>query len=476
MAHDIAHYPMTIDGKPVGHSPDTIIFDPYDNTPVGTCPDATTDDVDRAVSAARAAQPAWAARPDEERSALCQAVAQAFEQHAEELAMLITREQGKPLDAGGFGSRFEVSGCIGWSMAAAAQSLPDRVVLDDNGVRAVEKRVAKGVVASITPWNWPLLIAVWHLLPAIRTGNAVVMKPSPFTPLSTLRAAAILNDILPNGVFNVVTGGGEIGSHLTAHAGVDKVIFTGSTATGIRVMQSAAESVTDCTLELGGNDAAIVLPGSPVEAMAGGLFFGSFINAGQTCGAIKRIYVHDADHDALAHAMAAIAQGTKVGHGTDADSAMGPLQNAPQYNKVKTLTAAAVAAGANLLAGGKQVGDRFGLSPAILANCTQDMDIVRREQFGPAIPLVRYSTLNDAVNMANDSEFGLCASVWGNPAEAADVAERLVAGTVYINTHAELHPMVPFGGRKSSGIGVQFGEEGLKAFTDAKVVYERSAT
>lgn len=476
MANAIPHYPMVIDGQPLGNNPDTTILDPFDGTPVGTCPEAGPDDVERAVRAARAAQAGWAARPDDERAALCRAVAQAFEAHAEELATLITREQGKPLDAGGFGSRFEVGGCIGWSMATAALSLPDRVVLDENGVRAVEERVPKGVVASITPWNWPVLIAVWHLLPAIRTGNTVVMKPSPFTPLSTLRMAAILNDVLPNGVFNVVTGGGEIGGQLTAHPDVDKVIFTGSTATGKRVMQSAAESVTDCTLELGGNDPAIVLPGSPVEVIAGGLFFGSFINAGQTCGAIKRIYVHNDDHDALAAAMAEIARHTRVGHGTAADSAMGPLQNGPQHKKVKALTDAAVAAGATLMAGGKQVGERFALSPAILGNCTQDMDIVRLEQFGPAIPLVRYDSLDEAVAMANDSEFGLCASVWGDPGRAADIADRLVAGTVYINTHAELHPMVPFGGRKSSGIGVQFGEEGLKAFTDAKVVYERSGS
>jgi len=476
MPSEIPHYPMVIDGELVGDSPDNVILDPFDNTSVGTCPEGSAQDVERAVSAARAAQPGWAALPDEERAAMCRAVAQAFETHAEELATLITREQGKPLDAGGFGSRFELGGCIGWSMATSAQSLPDRTVLEENGVRVVEKRVPKGVVASITPWNWPLLIAVWHLMPAIRTGNTVVMKPSPFTPLSTLRAAAILNEVLPKGVFNVVTGGGEVGSQLTAHPDVDKVIFTGSTATGKRVMQSAAESVTDCTLELGGNDPAIVLPGAPVEAMAPGLFFGSFINAGQTCGAIKRIYVQDADHDALADAMANIARSTIVGHGTEADSEMGPLQNAPQRNKVRALTEAAIKSGAALLAGGEQVGQGLALAPAILGDCTQDMDIVRLEQFGPAIPLVRYGDIDEAVAMANDSEFGLCASVWGDPEQAAQVADRLDAGTVYINTHAELHPMVPFGGRKSSGIGVQFGEEGLKAFTDVKIVYERSAS
>ncbi len=470
---NIRHYPMIIGGEKVGDSADNMIRNPFDLSTVGSCPEGTAEDVDRAVKAARKAQPGWAAKSDAERAAACQAIAKAFETHKAELSELITREQGKPLDGGGFGSQFELDGCIGWSMATSALSIEEKKLVEDNGVRAVQRRVAKGVVGSITPWNWPLLIAIWHLLPAIRTGNCVVMKPSPLTPLSTLRAAEIISEIVPAGVFNVVTGGAEVGARLTSHDNIDKLIFTGSTETGKHVMKSAAETITDCTLELGGNDPAIVLPGAPIEQMAQGLFFGAFINAGQTCGAIKRIYVSDDQHDALAEEMAKIAKSKTVGNGLESGSDMGPLQNEPQYDKVKSLTKDAVASGARLVTGGEQVGEGYALTPAILADCTNDMGIVRQEQFGPAVPLIRYSSIDEAIELANDSEYGLCASVWGDPAQAQDIVRKLAAGTTYINTHAELNPMVPFGGRKCSGIGVQFGEEGLLAFTDSTVVYER---
>lgn len=471
----LRHYPMTINGRSVDSGERRVVPDPFDLSEVGTYPLASLDDLEAAVAAARAAFPQWSAQPDAVRADACRAIGTVLQDNAAELAELITREQGKPLDAGGFGSQFELAGCVGWAMTTASLAVPDKTVFDQDGVRAVQKRVAKGVVGSITPWNWPLLIAIWHIVPAIRAGNCVVNKPSPFTPLATLRAVELINAVLPAGVLNVVTGDVEIGSAMSTHPGIDKLIFTGSTATGKRVMQGAAENITDCTLELGGNDAAIVLPGAPVEAMAPGLFFGSFINTGQTCGAIKRIYVSDRDHDALADALAKIAGATTVGNGLDAASMMGPVQNRPQFEKVRELTQAAVRDGARLLAGGEAVGNGYGLRPAILADCTNDMGIVQQEQFGPAIPLVRYGDIDQAVAMANASEFGLCASVWGTePEMLADIAGRLEAGTVYINTHAELNPLVPFGGIKSSGIGVQFGEEGLLAFTDSKVVYERS--
>lgn len=472
---EVPHFPMIIGGQPVSSGERHEVRNPFDLSLVGTCPVGTVDDVDRAVAAARAAFPEWAALGNAARAHYCTRIGDVFQAHAGELARLITLEQGRPIIANGFGSQFELGGCVGWSMATAQFGLDDRVVLEGGGVRAVQKRVPKGVVGSITPWNWPLLIAVWHLLPALRAGNCVVMKPSPFTPLSTLRAAELLNQILPAGVFNVVTGDGEVGTRLSLHEGIDKVIFTGSTATGKRVMQNAALNVTDCTLELGGNDAAVVLPGAAIADIAPGLFFGAFINAGQTCGAIKRIYVSNDQHDALAEALAAIASGTTVGNGLEASSDMGPLQNAPQHAKVKALIVQAVRDGANLLAGGTQVGEGYGLTPAVLANCTQAMGIVAQEQFGPAIPLVRYDTLDQAIAMANASEYGLCASVWGSdPQGLAATGDALDAGTVYINTHAELNPLVPFGGHKQSGLGTQFGEEGLLAFTDSKIVYERS--
>lgn len=473
-AEAVRHYPMTINGVELDTDAKGEIRSPFDRKLVGTHPIGTPQTVDKAVDAARQAFPAWAALNDAERAEYCTKIGTIFQENAAELSSLVTREQGKPLDAGGFGSGFELGGCVGWSMATAQLKLEEDALLDSDGIQATQKRVPKGVVGSITPWNWPLLIAVWHMVPALRTGNCVVIKPSELTPLSTLRAVELMNEVLPAGVLNVITGGGEVGAALSGHPGVDKMIFTGSTATGKKVMQAAAENVTDCSLELGGNDPAIILPATPIDQVAPGIFFGSFINAGQTCGAIKRVYVHESDHDSLVAALAGLAEATVVGDGLLEGVDMGPVQNEAQHNKVITLTKAAIGDGAQLAAGGQQVGDGFALTPAILGNCRQDMAIVAEEQFGPALPIIPYSDLDEAVALANDSEFGLCASVWGGTkAQRADIANRLVAGTVYVNTHAELNPMVPFGGVKNSGLGVQFGVEGLKSFTDSKIVYER---
>ena len=467
-------YPMIINGEKVTTGSIHTVINPFDLSSVGRYHQADIAVLNEAVSAAKQAFQSWSQTSDQIRAEACQNIAKVFEDNAKELSALITQEQGKPLDAGGFGSGFEIGGCIGWSQATGALSLTDKTVFEDDAVRAVQKRVPLGVVGSITPWNWPVLIAIWHVVPAIRTGNTVVIKPSPLTPLSTLRAVELINDVLPAGVLNVVTGDAEIGGALSSHPDIAKIVFTGSTATGKKVLANTAETLSHCTLELGGNDAAIVLPGAPVEHMAPGLFFGSFINAGQTCGCIKRLYVHEADYEKACNALAAIAGDTSVGNGLLAESDMGPIQNKAQHAKVRRLIDEAVTAGADLMQGGEQVGEGYAITPAILSNAKHGMAIVDEEQFGPALPIIKYSTLDEAITMANSSEFGLCASVWGtDPDQLASVSNQLSAGTVYINTHAELNPMIPFGGIKASGIGVQFGEEGLLAFTNSKIVYER---
>ena len=474
MSDEAPQYPMTIGGNSVDGDGWVPVSNPFDLSTVGYAPTATRQHLDDAVSAAQAAFRDWSTRSSEERANACLQIAKVFEENAPLLSELITKEQGKPLDAGGFGSGFEVGGCIGWSQATSALNLVDKMLVEGDGVTAIEKHVPIGVIGSITPWNWPLLIAVWHFIPAIRAGNTVVIKPSENTPLSTLKAVELINEVLPAGVLNVVAGAGEIGAAMSSHSGFNKIVFTGSTATGKRVMANASENVTRCTLELGGNDPAIVLPGAPIEAMMPGLFFGSFINAGQTCGAIKRIYVHENEYDQACDILADIASKTKTGNGLNADTDMGPIQNKAQFEKVRRLTNEAQNDGAKLLVGGEQVGDGYCLTPAILKDCRHGMSIVDQEQFGPVVPVIKYSTVDAAVEMANNSEFGLCASVWGIDSDVLQsVSDRLVAGTVYVNTHAELNPMVPFGGVKSSGIGVQFGEEGLKSFTETKIVYER---
>ena len=222
--------------------------------------------------------------------------------------------------------------------------------------RIVMQRIPLGVVGSITPWNWPLMIAIWHIVPGIRTGNTVVIKPSPFTPLSTLRMVELMNEVLLAGLVNVVSGDDELGAQLTSHDGIDKIVFTGSIATGKKVMASAARGVKPVTLELGGNDAGIILPGTDPAQFAEGLFFGSMINSGQTCAALKRLYVHESDHDAICEALVAFGKNIPMGDGMDESSLLGPLQNEQQFNKVVELVADAKANGGTVITGGEPQG------------------------------------------------------------------------------------------------------------------------
>jgi acyl-CoA reductase-like NAD-dependent aldehyde dehydrogenase len=316
------------------------------------------------------------------------------------------------------------------------------------------------------------MIAVWHVVPAIRTGNTVVIKPSPFTPLSTLRMFELINEHLPPGLINTLAGGDELGARLSEHPGIGKVVFTGSIATGKKVMASAAPTLKHLTLELGGNDAGIVLPDADPKKIAEGLFWGAFINSGQTCAALKRLYVHESIYDATCQALVEYARNVPVGDGMIETNRLGPLQNERQYKRVIELVEDAKAAGARVLIGGAPLkGPGYFYPITIVADARDGTRLVDEEQFGPVLPVIRYTDLEDAIRRANGTEFGLCASVWGqDPAKTAEVAARLEAGTVYINKHADIAPNVPFGGIKCSGLGVEFGEEGLEAYTTIKII------
>ncbi len=268
----MSSYHLIIDGKPAAATATFNVLNPADESIVATCPEGTTALVDAAVAAARRAFAKWSAVPDAERVAKLNAIADLIEKNEKELAELVTREQGKPQS--GPGAHVEVGGAAAWTRVTAGLTLPEQVIQDDKASKIVAHRKPIGVVASITPWNWPLMIAVWHIMPAIRVGCTVVIKPSPFTPLSTLRLVELMNQVLPPGVINVVTGGPEVGTHLVNHSGVDKIVFTGSIATGKKVMGGAAETLKRMTLELGGNDAGIVLPGHPHRATVGEALLG----------------------------------------------------------------------------------------------------------------------------------------------------------------------------------------------------------
>lgn len=447
------------------------ILDPATGAVVGHAPVHTVDDLDRAVAAAKAAQPAWAALGHERRSELLMLAADAIDANAEALAHLLSREQGKPLN--GPNARFEVGGASGWMRAAAATPLEAEVVFDDGETHAELHYRPIGVVGAIGPWNWPQMITVWQIAPALRMGNTVVVKPSEYTPLSVLALVHVINSVLPEGVLHLVSGGREVGAALSAHPGIGKVMFTGSTATGKAIIRSSADTVKRLTLELGGNDAGIVLPDVDPKAIAEGLFWGAFINTGQTCAALKRLYVHDDVYDEVVAALAEVAGGMPMGVGVDERNVLGPLQNRQQFDIVDRLVESAKASGARVVLGGEPDREQPGYfyPTTLIADIDNDHPLVAEEQFGPALPIIRYRDLDDAIEMANGVDVGLGASVWSSDRDAARaVAARIESGTVWINAHGVVHPMVPFGGAKQSGYGLEFGVEGLKALAVPQVV------
>jgi acyl-CoA reductase-like NAD-dependent aldehyde dehydrogenase len=466
----MSQFELTIDGESAATAKTFNVLNPADETIVAACPEATTAQVDQAVAGARRAFAAWSAQPDAERVSRLLAVADLIEKHHTELSELVTREQGKTQS--GPGANLEVGGAVAWTRATASLSIPEQIIQDDKSGRIVLTRKPVGVVASITPWNWPLMIAVWHVMPAIRVGCTVVIKPSPFTPLSTLRLVELMNQILPPGVINSVAGGAEIGSHLTNHQGIDKIVFTGSVATGKKVMSSAANNLKRVTLELGGNDAGIVLPGTVIEPLLEKLFWGCFINAGQTCAALKRLYVHEGQYDEVVEKFAAYVANIPVGNGLEAKNLIGPVSNKMQLDKVAAYVDDARRRGAKIVTGGvRPQTPGFFYPLTVIADASDDMRVVKEEQFGPVIPIVKYKTVEEAIARANSLDVGLGGSVWGNdPAEAAGYASRLECGTAWVNQHGTLHPMAPFGGVKCSGIGVEFNVDGLKEYTTVQVV------
>ena len=469
-------YANVLNGRPETSSDTFESRNPATGEVLGRVPFSTREQVDAAVAAARAAQPAWAALPDKERQARLMRVAEVLKAHAEDLAQWVTREQGKPLGGVGPdqvpGARFEAWGCEVWTQVPASLELPIDVAFEDDTRRDEVHRKPYGVVAAIAPWNWPLLIAIWQIIPALRTGNTVVLKPSEYTSIGTLEMVRLIAEVLPPGVVNTVSGAGEVGAWLVEHPGIDKITFTGSIATGSRIAATAAKRLVPTTMELGGNDAAIVLPDADPAAIAMGLFWGAFINMGQTCAAAKRLYVHESIHDAVVAQLKGLAEAMPMGNGMDQGIAMGPIQNRMQFDKVSRLVETARKGGATIVCGGRPTGGPGHFYPVTLVTNVRDGDpLVDEEQFGPVLPIIKYKDVDEAVASANRLDVGLGASVWSSDAEKARaVAQRIQAGTVWINQHGMIHPMVPFGGVKSSGWGVEFGLEGLKGMTRTQVI------
>jgi phenylacetaldehyde dehydrogenase len=454
---------------PTGESRD--ILNPATGELVGKAPVHNVATLDAAIDAAEKAQPAWAALGHAKRSEILNKAADAIDENAEALAQLLSREQGKPLN--GPNARFEIGGASAWLRTAANTLLETEVVVDDENDHAEITYKPIGVVGAIGPWNWPVMITIWQIAPALRMGNTVVVKPSEFTPLSVMALIHVMNTVLPADILSVISGDREVGARLSSHPTIGKIMFTGSTATGKAIIRSSADTVKRLTLELGGNDAGIVLPDVDPQAIAEGLFWGAFINTGQTCAAMKRLYVHDDVYEEVVKELSAVAAAMPMGIGTDENNVLGPVQNKQQFNIVDSLVEAAKSSGARVVVGGNPDRDQPGFFyPAtIVADIDNDNPLVQEEQFGPALPVIRYSNIEDAIAMANGVEVGLGASVWSADAsKAREIAAQIVSGTVWINSHGGVHPMIPFGGAKQSGYGLEFGVEGLKALGVPQII------
>ena len=463
-----ADFALLIDGELVGGPEELDVVNPATGAVFARCPAAGKAELDRAVAAARRAFPQWrAASYASRREAICR-LAQLLREQQAALAELLTLEQGKPLAQ----ARDEIG-----RAATQAEGLAQIPVTSETLAEDAERRIELtyhplGVVGIITPWNAPINLAAGPLVSALYTGNTVVLKPSPYTPLSTLQVGALLKDVFPRGVVNVLAGGDELGQLMSEHPGIDRISFTGSVATGKKVMACAAGTLKRLTLELGGNDAAIVLEDVDPVAIAPKLFFAAFVNSGQVCMAIKRIYVHERIYEALCSALAAEARKARVGSGLDPQTELGPIQNREQYERVVGILAATRASGARIVAGGElPARPGYFFPPTIVADIDESSRLVQEEQFGPIVPVLKFADVEDAVRRANDTRYGLSGSVWSrDPERAAAVAARLEVGTAWVNQHRATSATVPFGGAKESGIGRQYSILGLKSYMEPRVI------
>jgi acyl-CoA reductase-like NAD-dependent aldehyde dehydrogenase len=446
------------------------VINPATGRAFARCPDASGIQLDAAVIAARQAFDSWRALSFEERRGYLNRFGEAFRQRIEDLIPLLVREQGKPLAT----ARAELS-YVPWQIERICSiEIRDEVLRDTPQGRVELRYRPLGVVGIITPWNVPVSIAIGRIAQALYTGNTAIQKPSPYTPLTTLRMGEITRDILPPGVLNILAGGDNLGPWITSHPGIDKISFTGSVATGKKVLASAASNLKRVTLELGGNDAAIVLEDVDIEKVAPAIFWAAFANSGQICVAIKRLYVHESIYEPFCKELARLAREAKVGDGMDPEVKIGPIQNKMQFDKVLGfLDDTKRVRGARILEGGKAIeGSGYFVQPTIVADIREGARLVDEEPFGPILPVIRYSDIEDVIHRANDTRYGLGASVWTSDiARGAAIAARLEAGTTWVNQHSLPDALIPFGGAKESGLGREYSALGLKSYMEAQVIH-----
>ncbi|MGI4860939.1 MAG: aldehyde dehydrogenase family protein [Janthinobacterium lividum] len=458
---------LLINGELVNAPLQLDVLNPATGALLARCPRADETLLNTAIAAANAAFASWSREPVEERARRLRDLSARIKARATEFAQLLTQEQGKPLE--------QAAGEIGaavYTLDAFAEMRLDTETLQDRATgKVIEQRTPLGVIAAITPWNYPILLLMNKLAPALLAGNTLIIKPAPTTPLTTLLLGELCAGCFPAGVVNVIVDANDLGDILTRHPHIAKIAFTGSTATGRKVMANAATNIKRITLELGGNDGAVVLDDVDPEKAARALFNGAMLNAGQICVAIKRAYVPARHYDAICEHLGKLATAAVVGDGLAPGTEIGPVQNLAQFEKLKGYLRDAAESG-DVVAGGYAL-DRPGyfIAPTIVRNIPDDARLVQEEQFGPILPVLAYDSLDDAIARMNRSDYGLAATVWGKDLDRANqVASRIDAGTVWVNQHLALDPTVPFRGAKQSGFGVELGLEGLKEYTQARVI------
>ena len=462
-------YKLTIGGKLIDAERTFDAVNPATGKVIGRVPDASNSQLDQAVGAAKKAFRSWSRSSYEERRKAVEGIADVLEKNAEQFMSLLTSEQGKPRA----GAEWEVMGSVYWCREMAKLRLHEELLEDTPQRKVFTRFTPLGVVGAITPWNFPILLAMWKIIPALMTGNCIVVKPSPFTPLCTLKLGELCQGLVPSGVFSVVSGGDELGKWMTSHPDIAKIAFTGSTDTGRHVMRSAAENLKRLTLELGGNDPAIVLPDVNPKELAPKLFWAAFQNNAQFCNATKRLYVHEKVYDQVLSELVAFIKTIKVGDGAEPDTHLGPIQNEPQYHKVLEYFADCKSHGYNFAVGGEVSKDAVGwfIPVTLVDNPPENSRIVVEEPFGPILPVLKWKDEDDVVDRANATIYGLGASVWGKDLAAVQrIGERLEAGTVWLNEVHTYGPGQAFGGHKQSGIGCENSLHGLMEYTNWQTI------
>ena len=456
------------------------VFDPATGEVIATVACASAADVDRAVASAKAAfdSGVWSALPPAERERILLKFADLVEANGEELAQLETINQGKSIN---IARMLDVGASLGYMRYYAGlatkitgQTLDVSIGLPPGAkYTAFTRREPVGVVGAISPWNFPMMIGLWKVMPALAAGCTVVLKPSEVTPLTSLRLAELAIEAgIPAGVFNLVTGDGATGAALVNHPDVAKITFTGSTATGKAIARTGADRLLKTSLELGGKNPAIFLKDAPLEQAVGGALMGGFLNSGQVCAAASRLYVASEIFDDFVGALSQAVSGMSIGPGLDPASQVTPVVSAVHRDKIIGHIEEARRAGARVIAGG-DMPNRPGyyVRPTVIVDATNDMAICRQEVFGPVVTVTPFSDEEEAIRLANDTDMGLTASLWTNDlAKTMNIVPRLKAGTVWVNSHNMIDPNMPFGGYKESGIGRDFGTGALDSYTELKSV------